>query len=571
MFSSKLFRAVPKPPSSAFLLARRTAERGRIRGLHGSRPSLRATPEARPEPNRQTSRVDATSEVLQQTDTKDNNLLSPVHVPEDPHGVLKETHPATQILRNSAIVIQRQLEMMNVFMYAITSYGLGICQSDASSGFEQANKYVIMDPQGNHLGFMAEEERGLGNVMARQWFRTHRSFTTHVFDKNQVEVLRFNRPFSWISSRIQVYDPVEPQTASPISTTLQNTNSQALTSQVDPTSAHVSSLALSEMRVIGEAQQSWAPLRRKYNLFLFRKSPNPEHDMGTREPSSSDIRLSESQELQAAALGNDSGAYNQFAYVDEPFLSWDFSLLTADNRLIGSVNRNFAGFAREIFTDTGVYALRMDAAGLADEPRHLISQTGKSATAEQSSSRAGMTLDERALMLATAVSVDFDYFSRHSGATGPGFMPLWLPGMGGGAAEGGVAAGAEAEAEAGAGSVIPRGAERGVVGPEGVGGSVGAIAGYESMRNHTNEPSPVAGDAPSDGGASQQLPRQDDQQEPLWGTESDPWHGGQGQGSNPWGGGQGGQGPPSNGGQDWGGDSGGGGGDGGGFDPSDWF
>lgn len=45
--------------------------------------------------------------------------------------------------------------------------------------------------------------------------------------------------------------------------------------------------------------------------------------------------------------------FAQFAYVDEPFLSWDFSLKSADDRLIGSVNRNFAGFGREIFTDTG--------------------------------------------------------------------------------------------------------------------------------------------------------------------------------------------------------------------------
>jgi len=65
------------------------------------------------------------------------------------------------------------------------------------SGFEQANKYVIMDPSGNHVGYMAEQERGIGNMMARQWFRTHRSFVTHVFDKHENEVLRV-RP--WFAS-----------------------------------------------------------------------------------------------------------------------------------------------------------------------------------------------------------------------------------------------------------------------------------------------------------------------------------------------------------------------------------
>lgn len=57
-------------------------------------------------------------------------------------------------------------------------------------GFEQANKYVILDPQENHLGFIAERDLGMGKMMARQMFSTHRSFTAHVFDKHEKEVLR---------------------------------------------------------------------------------------------------------------------------------------------------------------------------------------------------------------------------------------------------------------------------------------------------------------------------------------------------------------------------------------------
>lgn len=57
-------------------------------------------------------------------------------------------------------------------------------------GFEQANKYVIMDAQGNHVGYIAEREAGMGSIMSRQFFRTHRSFVTHVFDRHENEVLR---------------------------------------------------------------------------------------------------------------------------------------------------------------------------------------------------------------------------------------------------------------------------------------------------------------------------------------------------------------------------------------------
>ena len=119
------------------------------------------------------SSTDAISDALQNTKPKDNNLLAPVYIPEDPNGVLNEKHPAAALLANSAIVVQRQLELMNVML-----------------GFEQANKYVILNGQGEHIGYIAERELGMGNMMARQMFSTHRSFTAHVFDKHEKEILR---------------------------------------------------------------------------------------------------------------------------------------------------------------------------------------------------------------------------------------------------------------------------------------------------------------------------------------------------------------------------------------------
>jgi hypothetical protein len=113
------------------------------------------------------------SETLAGADPAHNNLLVPVHIPEDDGAIIKSQHPATKLLANSGLVVQRQIEMMNLFL-----------------GFEQANRYVIMDPQGNHVGYMAEHDGGFGKAMGRQWFRTHRAFTTHVFDREQNEVLR---------------------------------------------------------------------------------------------------------------------------------------------------------------------------------------------------------------------------------------------------------------------------------------------------------------------------------------------------------------------------------------------
>jgi hypothetical protein len=114
--------------------------------------------------------------LLAQTSDQDNSLLAPVHIPEDPNAVLKSDHPARHLLAESGIVVQRQVEMLNIFL-----------------GFEQANRYVILDPHGNHIGYMAEHDGGIGKAMGRQWFRTHRAFTTHIFDRNSKEVLRVGR------------------------------------------------------------------------------------------------------------------------------------------------------------------------------------------------------------------------------------------------------------------------------------------------------------------------------------------------------------------------------------------
>jgi hypothetical protein len=77
------------------------------------------------------------------------------------------------MLETSSIVIQRQLEMMNLLV-----------------GFEQANKYVIMDGRGTNIGYLIEQELGVGNVFKRQAFGTHRAFTAHVLDSSMREVLR---------------------------------------------------------------------------------------------------------------------------------------------------------------------------------------------------------------------------------------------------------------------------------------------------------------------------------------------------------------------------------------------
>ncbi|KAI5298436.1 hypothetical protein KEM56_004069 [Ascosphaera pollenicola] len=242
--------------------------------------------------------------------------------------------------------------------------------------------------------------------------------------------------------------------------------------------------------------------------------------------------ISDSQQLQLlhnqAQTNSPEGEFHQFAYVDEPFLSWDFSLKTSDDRLIGSVNRNFAGFAREIFTDTGVYALRMDSVGLSQEAPnpHHISQTSQAPSVynNKNDGNPGMTLDQRAVMLATAVSVDFDYFSRHSNSHG-GILPFPIPffGWGGSAGEG---AGAVGAAEAGAGAVAGEGAAGTASGIAGGMAGAGSIAGYEAMQGgfgSRGDGSSQVGGSQDAGAPEQQQQQQSPHDSPQQPFDERPW------------------------------------------------
>ena len=181
-------RWIPTQPlvHRAGFASRTSTSRPPPRPLSSLRAPLRGLPQQQPPLLKQSNNAlpgldtkensppaEAISHALRDTNAAENPLLAPVHIPNDQNAILTKDHPATPILANSAIVVQRQLELMNVLI-----------------GFEQANKYMILDPQGNHLGYIAERDLGMGNMMARQMFSTHRSFTAHVFDKYGKEVLR---------------------------------------------------------------------------------------------------------------------------------------------------------------------------------------------------------------------------------------------------------------------------------------------------------------------------------------------------------------------------------------------
>ncbi|KAI0687124.1 Scramblase-domain-containing protein [Cytidiella melzeri] len=249
------------------------------------------------------------------------------------------------LLEHDMLVVTRQIEMLNIFI-----------------GFEQSNKYVISNKEGETLGYIAEEPRGFFSMYSRQLFRTHRPFRAVVMDIKGSPILWMRRPFAWLTSRLFVQR-------------LKDYNEY--TPEGDPV-----------LDTFGEAHQKWHLWRRRYQLFL-KDTP---HRI-----------LTLASEKQPEPTPEES-SFTQLANIDEGLLAWLFILRDARGEEIASINKAFRGVGREVLTDTGQYVVRFEPTPPdPDDPRPRKPYITRQ-----------LTVDERALILAMAVNVDFDYFSRHS-------------------------------------------------------------------------------------------------------------------------------------------------------------
>lgn len=260
-------------------------------------------------------------------------------------------------------------------------------------GYEQANKYSIRDQDGHVVALLAEEHGGAGRTILRQVLRTRRGFTATVFSSDGSEILfKLRRPPYLISSTMYIEDARDNR--------------------------------------IGEVQQEWHLLRRVYNLFI---------------------------------------GQEQFARIDSPFLAWEFLMTNESGKPLALIDRNFSGFGKELFTDAGRYAIHFGES--AQQASRFIQRSLDKAYPEQSllapqatpgpqtkavipctsgnqlMVESPLELDERMVALAAAISIDYDYFSRHSYGSGilspfmhvPMPMPVPIPDMPGKGASPGMA------------------------------------------------------------------------------------------------------------------------------------
>ena len=75
-----------------------------------------------------------------------------------------------------------------------------LCRGTVIFGFEQANRYTVLDQNGNTVALMAEELGTLGTEVGRQFLRTRRPFKATVFGPDGQQVIfTVRRPFYFIN------------------------------------------------------------------------------------------------------------------------------------------------------------------------------------------------------------------------------------------------------------------------------------------------------------------------------------------------------------------------------------
>lgn len=236
--------------------------------------------------------------------------------------------------------------------------------ANVAVGFETRRQFELLDAaDGANVGRLVEET---GSHVARQLLKARRGFHAEATDAQGTTALHIHRPPRALRSHVRVTD--------------------------------------ASGREFGETVTQWHPWKRQYDLLV--------HGM-------------------------------PFAYVRAPALAWDFVVEDVRGNPLAVIGRNFQGLGLEMFTDKGMYAVTFGAATPGSleldagetiprlEPQHHEKENDTHHGERQLQLPDGLvtlerslSLEERAVVLATAVSVDFDYFSRHSQHSM--FSPLWF-------------------------------------------------------------------------------------------------------------------------------------------------
>eukprot|EP00850_Spirogloea_muscicola_P002038 SM000007S20998 [mRNA] locus=s7:1303263:1307521:- [translate_table: standard] len=171
-------------------------------------------------------------------------------------------------------------------------------------------------------------------------------------------------------------------------------------------------------------------------------------------------------------LGN-----KQFATLENAgFWWWTFTLEDNEKRKLAEIDRNFRGIGYEFLTDAGQYVVRFgDIVPGGHSPQAQGKHWDQLDPVPQLEVIRPLTLTERAITMALAVSLDNDYFSRHSG----GGIGMPIPFFGGASEAASSHEEQASEASSAPASTPPPSASEagGMAGPA-AGGAIGGAFGH---------------------------------------------------------------------------------------------
>lgn len=91
--------------------------------------------------------------------------------------------------QNKAIIVSQVREMFEIVI-----------------NWETANKYNILDENGNIIGFAAERTNGIFHRIIRNFLRSHRKITIDIWDNEKNHLLVGIRPFYFFFSDLEIRD-----------------------------------------------------------------------------------------------------------------------------------------------------------------------------------------------------------------------------------------------------------------------------------------------------------------------------------------------------------------------------
>ncbi len=85
------------------------------------------------------------------------------------------------MLSNEAIIVKQDVELANALL-----------------SIDAANRYILMDANGQNLGIAAEESSGVGGFLLRQFLNNNRPCNLHIYDNQGVQIATGKKPFRFM-------------------------------------------------------------------------------------------------------------------------------------------------------------------------------------------------------------------------------------------------------------------------------------------------------------------------------------------------------------------------------------